>query len=124
MVALGLVVFGVYNLALGLFMIVAPGPFYELIGPFGPRNDHYTRDNATFALALGIAALVAVRMERWRVPVLVILAAQFALHALNHLVDIGAARPRSAGPIDFALITLGAIVAAALALRAWRRGRA
>jgi presenilin-like A22 family membrane protease len=123
LVGLGLVAFGLYNLALSLFMVVAPGAFYSLIGPFGPRNDHYIRDNATFGLALGVATLIAVRLERWRVPVLVILAVQFTLHAVNHLVDIGTAHPVSAGPVDFALITLGALLAALLALRAWSEER-
>ena len=122
--ALGLAAFAVSNLALGLFMVAAPGAFYELIGPFGERNDHYTRDNATFGVALGAAALLAVRLRPWRLPVLVILAVQFSLHAANHLVDIGAARPEVVGPIDFALIALGAGLATFLAVRARREHQA
>ena len=120
LVAAGLLAFGVYNLALGALMVVAPGFFFEAIGPFGERNDHYTRDTATFSLALGAITLVAVRRVSWRVPVLAVLAVQFTLHAVNHLVDIDAARPAAAGPIDFALITLGAVLASLVAVRAVR----
>ena len=120
----GLVIFALYNLALGLFMVVAPGPFFELIGPFGERNDHYTRDTATFSLALGVATAVAVRMRRWRTPVLAVLAVEFVLHAANHLVDIDAAREEVVGWVDFALLALGAVIAIYLAIRAWREERA
>jgi hypothetical protein len=120
LVGAGLLVLGVYNLSLGALMAAAPGFFFEVIGPFGERNDHYTRDTATFGLALGATALIAVRRASWRASVLALLAVQFTLHALNHLVDIDAARPAAAGPIDFALITLGAVLAGVLAVRAWR----
>ncbi|CAA9481584.1 MAG: hypothetical protein AVDCRST_MAG17-203 [uncultured Solirubrobacterales bacterium] len=120
LVAAGLLAFGIYNLALGALMVVAPGLFFEVIGPFGTRNDHYTRDTATFSLALGAITLVAVRRASWRAPVLAVLAVQFTLHALNHLADINAARPPAAGPVDFALITIGALLASLLAVRAFR----
>jgi hypothetical protein len=123
LVAAGLVGFGVYNLALGALMVGAPGLFFEVIGPFGERNDHYTRDTATFSLALGAITLIAVRRSSWRAPVLAVLAIQFTLHALNHLVDIDAARPAAAGPVDFALVTLGAVLASLLAVRALREER-
>ena len=54
---------------------------------------------------------------------LVILAVQFSLHAVNHLVDISAARPELVGPIDFVLVTLGAMLAVLLAVRAKREQR-
>ena len=49
-VTIGLLVYGLYALALGLVMTFAPGWFFRSIGPFGVRNDHYTRDNATMYL--------------------------------------------------------------------------
>ncbi len=58
------------------------------------QNDHYLRDTATFNLAFGAALAVAVkRRQTWRTPVLCCVALQFALHAINHLADIGAAQP-------------------------------
>jgi hypothetical protein len=108
-----LVVFGLTQLALGLFMAIAPGAFFDAIGPFGARNSHYVRDLSTFYIALGISGLVAVRRPGWRVPVLALGAVEFALHALNHLIDIGESHPGWNGPVTFAT------VAASAALLGW-----
>ena len=54
-----LVVFGVTQLLTGLLLWLTPGFFYEEVGPFGPRNDHYMGDVATFYLALGAVVLVS-----------------------------------------------------------------
>lgn len=109
-VRLVLIVFGVYLTAIALLALVAPHLFFEKIGPFGAYNPHYTRDGATFELALGAGALGAAALRAWRVPVLAILAFQSLLHALNHLADIAAARPRWLGPFDFAALALGTAV--------------
>lgn len=126
-VAIGLVAFGLYQVALALLMVVAPGTFFEEIGPFGVQNDHYIRDNATFGLALGAGALAAVRLPAWRVPVLAVLLLQFGLHTVNHLVDIGEAEPESTGVIDFVLLAGATLVLGGLLRRALRgepaRGR-
>jgi len=63
-----LAILGAYQLALGTFMIVAPGTFFEKIGPYGIQNDHYTRDAATFTLALGLVLLIAAWRPGWRAP--------------------------------------------------------
>jgi PPE-repeat protein len=107
-----LVVFGLTQLALGLFMAIAPGAFFDSIGPFGARNDHYLRDLATFYVALGVAGLVAARRPSWRVPVLALAAAEFVLHAINHLADIGKSDPGWNGPVDFALVAASAVLLA------------
>jgi hypothetical protein len=103
-----LVVFGVTQLALGLFLAIAPGAFFDAIGPFGTRNDHYMRDLSTFYIALGVAGLVAVRRPAWRVPVLAIATVEFVLHALNHLLDIGESDPSWNGPVTFVAVAAGA----------------
>ncbi|OBG83299.1 hypothetical protein A5699_04700 [Mycobacterium sp. E802] len=82
-----LAVFGVYSVALGVFMLVAPGVFFETLGAFGTRNDHYIFDNASFELPLGLLMLAALRWRSWRVPALAFATAHWALHALSHLVD-------------------------------------
>ena len=103
-----LIAFGAVQLALGLLLWLTPGFFYDEIGPFGPRNDHYMGDVATWYLALGAATLVSVRRVSWRVPVLALALAQYMLHALNHLIDIGDADPSWLGPADFVSLTLTA----------------
>lgn len=100
--------FGAGNLALGALMAAAPKVFFEEIGPYGARNDHYTRDTATFYLALGAVALVAWRRPSWRVPVAAFALIQFALHSGNHLIDVGKADPEALGPINLVSLTLTA----------------
>jgi hypothetical protein len=101
-----LVVFGVSQLALGLLMVVAPGTFFEEIGPYGTRNDHYLGDLASFYLALGAVALVASRRPPWRVPVLAYATLHYALHSLNHAIDVGEADPSWLGPANLASLVL------------------
>jgi len=109
----GLLVFAAYHLALAVWMALSPRSFFTAVGPFGVRNDHYIRDTATFEAALGVGLAVAVRRPAWRVPLLAVLAVQFALHSVNHLVDIGAAHPAWTGYVDFASL------AASTALLLW-----
>jgi len=99
-----LLIFGVGQVALGLLMVAAPGTFFEEVGPYAPRNDHYIRDLSTFYLALGGAAVVAWRRPSWRTPVLALALIQYTLHAVNHLVDVGEANPERLGPINLALL--------------------
>lgn len=103
---------GVTQLALGAFQAIAPGPFFDAVADFGPRNDHYLRDVSTLYLALGITLLLAAGRPAWRVPVLTFATIQYALHALNHLIDIGDADPSWVGPFDFVSLTLFAFLLA------------
>ena len=50
-----LIVFGLYSVLIGLFMFVAPGTFFDTLGNFGARNDHYIFDNATFERSLSVS---------------------------------------------------------------------
>jgi hypothetical protein len=103
-----LIAFAAVQLVLGLLLWLTPGFFYDNIGPFGPRNDHYMADVATWYLALGAVLLVAVRRESWRVPVLALALVQYVLHSINHLIDIGEADPSWLGPADFVSLSLTA----------------
>lgn len=82
-----LIVFGLYGLGLGLFMIFFPGTFFDTLGSFGSRNDHYIFDNATFEIPQGALLLAAVRRVSWRVPALAFATLHWALHAISHIVD-------------------------------------
>ena len=97
----GIAMFAVVELGLAVFMAVAPHAFYKAIGPFGVFNPHYLRDVASFEGAIGVALLIALRRPSWRAPVLALTTFQFALHSVNHLVDIGSAHPAWAGYFDF-----------------------
>jgi len=105
-----LIAFAIGQLALGLALGLAPGFFHDEIGPYGPRNDHYMADLATFYLALGAVALVAVRRVSWRVPVLAFTLIHYALHSLNHLIDIGESDPSWLGPVNFAALLLSTLL--------------
>ncbi|MDA4108272.1 hypothetical protein [Mycolicibacterium holsaticum] len=82
-----LVVFGLYSLAIGLFMMFAPGAFFDTLGTFGIRNDHYIFDNATFEVPQGLMLLAALRWRTWRVPALAFATLHWALHTISHVVD-------------------------------------
>lgn len=112
-VTVGLVAFAVIQLGLALFMAVSPHGFYTAVGPFGAFNGHYIRDVASFYGAIGVGLLIAVGRASWRVPVLALTSIQYALHSVNHLIDIGKAHPEWTGYFDF--FTL----AAATVLLAW-----
>jgi len=105
-----LIAFAAVQLLIGLLLWLTPGFFYDEIGPFGARNDHYMADVATFYIALGTVVFMSVRRPSWRVPVLTLALFQYALHALNHLIDISESDPGWIGPADFVSLTLVAVL--------------
>jgi hypothetical protein len=113
LVAVGLVAFAVIQLGLALLMAASPHSFYEVVGPFGAFNAHYIRDVSSFYGAIGVGLLLAVGRISWRAPVLAVTTIQYALHSVNHLIDIGKAHPAWTGYFDFFSI------AAATMLLAW-----
>ena len=119
-----LVVIGAYHFGLGALMVLAPDTFFAEIGPFGVQNDHYIRDTATYNLAAAAVLFVAARLRSWRVPVLAFLVIQFALHSINHLVDIDEANPESIGVADFVGLLAGTVLLALLLRMARRTARA
>jgi hypothetical protein len=116
----GLIAFSAYHFAIAALMVFAPHAFFTGIGPFGVQNDHYLRDTATFNAAFGVCLAIAYRRVSWRTPILCCVALQFALHAINHLADIGAAHPYWLGPFDFASLTLATLCLAWLARESTR----
>jgi hypothetical protein len=115
-----LLVAALYHLLLGAFMFLAPGAFYDSLGKFPPENHHYIKDVATFYIALGIVLFVAVRRRTWRVPLLLFATLEYALHALNHLVDVQDASSDFVGWFDFFSLALITLILAAIATSAWR----
>ena len=86
-----LLVLAVYHLLLGALMFFAPTAFYDTLGKFPPKNPHYIKDAGTFYIALGVIFFISVRRRSWRTPVLVFAALEYAIHAINHLVDVSKA---------------------------------
>jgi hypothetical protein len=119
-VQVGLVAFALYHFAIAALMVFAPHTFFTDVGPFGAQNDHYLRDTATFNAAFGVALAIAYRRVQWRTPILCCVAVQFALHSVNHLVDIGAAHPHWLGPADFISLSLATAVLVWLARESTR----
>ena len=115
-----LVGFAMYLIGIALLALVSPHTFFEKVGPFGSSNAHYTRDGATFELALGAGAAVAVFRQSWRVPSWQPWHCSPLLHAINHLSDIGNAHPKWLGPFDFGGLAIGTVVLAWALARARR----
>jgi hypothetical protein len=111
------------QLVTGLLLAFAPGAFYDAIADFGPRNEHDLRDMAAFYLASAVVLGVAARRPLWRAPALALVGLQFALHAINHLVDIGDADPSWVGPFDAATLAAGTLLVALLYRAAARDDR-
>lgn len=107
-----LALFGVAQLLLGALLWLTPSFFFDEIGPYGLRNDHYMGDLATWYLALGAVTLVAVRRSAWRLPVLVLAFAQNTLHAVNHLIDVGEADPEWLGPANLGSLIVTSVLLA------------
>jgi UPF0716 family protein affecting phage T7 exclusion len=105
-----LAIFASVQVLTGALLWLAPGFFHDEIGPYGVRNDHYMGDLATWYLALGAATFVAVRRASWRVPVLAALLLQYALHSLNHLIDVGETEPEWLGPANLASVVLATLL--------------
>jgi hypothetical protein len=114
-VRVGLLVLAASQLGLAVWMVADPGSFFDQVGGFGTRNDHYIRDVATWNAALAVTAAVAVRRPSWRLPVLVLAAVQFTLHAINHIADAGDAVASTDGPFDAVSLAIGALLLAGLA---------
>lgn len=105
-----LIVFAVGQLVIGALLWLAPDFFFDEIGPYPPQNEHYMADVATYYLALGGIALAAVWRPGWRVPVLCLALVQYALHSLNHLIDIDNAETSWLGPANFVSLLLTTVL--------------
>jgi hypothetical protein len=122
-VSVGLLIFGLYLVAIALFAVLAPGAFFDETGRFGPRNNHYIHDVAVFQGADGLLLLFAAHRPAWQVPALVVASLQFGFHAVSHLVDIGDAHPEWVGVLEFVGLVLASGVLVWLLARATRASR-
>jgi hypothetical protein len=93
------------HLGLGIWMFASPHSFFLTVGAFDSYNPHYERDAATFYLAFAVGSWIAASRPAWRLPILAITTLQYALHTINHAIDVDNANNAWAGPFD--LISLG-----------------
>lgn len=83
--------FGLSNLANGLWMLASPAHWYinlpaDVPGS-GPLNEHFVRDIGCVFTLLGIALLWSIPRRSLRVPAMVAAAAFSSAHALVHVFD-------------------------------------
>ena len=89
-------IFGIFNTANGVWMILAPRAWYyglpARVPDTGPLNGHFVRDIGAAFLTLGIAfCFTAPRASRHRGVVLAA-AVFYALHGLIHVFDLASGR--------------------------------
>ena len=106
---LGVLALAAVQLVQGLLLVLVPGAFYDAVANFGPENHHDLRDMAALYLASGIVLVLAASRPSWRAPALAIVGLQFALHALNHVLDAGDSSPGWIGPFDAVGLAVGAL---------------
>ena len=104
----------------GILALVAPAAFYDAFASFPPENSHFIRDVGSWQVALGLVALLAWRRPAFRAPILAILAIQYGLHLISHVVDVNASDPSWHGPFGLAAEALGTVVLTVLAVREHR----
>ena len=97
----GLLVAAAVQFITGVWLAIAPGNFVDTIASYGTVDHHFLRDIATSYLAMGAALVLSIARPSWRVPVLFLVTAQYAMHTLNHLIDITGTDPAWQGYFDF-----------------------
>ena len=109
------ILFGVFSLINGLWMLIAPESWYRdlpaAVPDTGPYNGHFIRDlGLVFVLIAGGFIWCAQRPQKSR-PVLFIITVFFVGHALLHVLDLLTTRlPHSHWKIDTPAVFLPAIL--------------
>lgn len=112
----------------GIFMLVAPMAWYELVPGVtdtGFFNQHFIRDIGMIQLFLGLAFAIGMLRPERRIGLWAAATLWLVAHALFHLweVAVGICSP-SVIPRDFPAVTLPALIGVVLTLWAIRRSRA
>ena len=129
LVAMAILVMVAFNTlflsANGLFMLVAPQPWYEFVPGVtatGFFNQHFIRDIGLIQLFLGVAFAVGLAIPERRIGLWLVGSLWLAAHAVFHLWEVaeGICAP-SALVRDFPAVSLPALIGAALTLWAIQR---
>ncbi len=108
-------VFGVMNVALGLWALIDPQSFFDNIAEFPPYNEHFLHDLGAFQLGIGMALVFALV---WRSDAILAALGGAAVGASAHEIahifdeDLGG---KSSDPFS-----LGLIAVILVAVFAWR----
>lgn len=128
-VVLSMVAFnGLFLSANGIFMLVAPLQWYELVPGVtdtGFFNQHFVRDIGIIQLFMGVGFIIGMLQPERRVGLWTAATLWLAAHALFHLWEVaaGICAP-SVIPRDFPAVTLPALIGIALTFWAIHRARA
>jgi hypothetical protein len=119
---------GVFLSINGVFMLVAPLTWYELVPGVtdtGFFNQHFIRDIGITQLFLGVAFILGLLRPERRIGLWAAATLWLSAHALFHFWEVAVGIcAASAIPRDFPAVTLPALFGAALTLWAIRRARA
>jgi hypothetical protein len=122
-------VFGVLNIANGLWMLLAPAGWYvglpAGVPDTGPLNPHFVRDIGAAFTTIGVAFCIAAGRPAARHGVLLAAALFYGLHAAVHVADLLAGRlDADHWLVDLPGVFAPAIVLVVLALPRWWRSTA
>lgn len=112
---------GVFLSANGIFMLIAPLAWYEMVPGVtdtGFFNQHFVRDIGMIQLFLGVAFALGLLLPERRIGLWTVATSWLCAHALFHFceVAVGICAP-SVIPRDFPAVTLPALLG--LGLTAW-----
>lgn len=126
MVVIGLsALLGMFLIANGVYMLVAPEPWYWAVPGVpdrGPFNQHFIRDIGIVYLLMGIAFAVGIAREQLRTMLWMAASSWLLGHAIFHVweVVVGICSPEALIQ-DFVGVTLTALLALALAAWSYRQ---
>ncbi len=119
---------GLFLSANGIFMLVAPLTWYELVPGVtdtGFFNQHFIRDIGIIQLFIGVAFIAGLWRAERRIGLWAAATLWLSAHALFHFWEVAVGIcAASAIPRDFAAVTLPALFGIALTVWAIRRARA
>lgn len=118
---------GLFLLANGLFMLVAPSAWYHFVPGVtltGPLNQHFVRDIGIIQAFLGVAFVIGVLLPENRVVLWTAATSWLSAHAILHLweVAVGICHPSSIAR-DFPAVSLPALTGVVLSVLAWSAKR-
>lgn len=114
--------FAVGSLANGAWMLADPAGWYTTlpaaVPDTGPLNVHFIRDIGGAFVVMGVGLVVAALRPALRLPMVLVTALFYWLHALIHVTDTMAGRlPSSHWAIDFPGVYLPAILLVVVAVK-------